>query len=151
MIELALVLPLLAILVCATIDFGRYYQAWNEAKNAAREGALYAERYPNQQVPNSGVCATPNNIQDKALQELEANESDATFTVTVTATSPTGTARPAVPGGCGASSNPATAVIKPGDTVKVRVSRHVDLITPVAARVIGDVDIVASVSTQVQG
>lgn len=143
MVELAIVLPLIAVLVCGAVDFGRYYAAWNEVKNAAREGALYAERHPlQQQRTASGACAYPNNITDKATQELAGNVADDSFTVTIT---------PPVPGGCVQASNPATAPIKPGDTVTVTVERHVALITPLMNRIIGDVDITASVRAKVQG
>ena len=38
-VEFALLLPFLALLVCGVIDLGRWFSAWNETKNAAREGA----------------------------------------------------------------------------------------------------------------
>lgn len=137
LVEFAILLPFLAIIVFGTIDFGRYYQAWNQTKNAAREGALYAERFPNQQRPGSGACANPDNVEYKAKQELAENSADATFTVTI---------EPAVP-----TCNPTPAPIVPGDTVTVTVSRHVELITPIAQAIIGDVDITASVEAKVQG
>lgn len=139
LVELALLLPFLAIIVCGTVDFGRYYQAWNATKNAAREGALYAERYPMSQR-RTGACPFPDNITDKATQELDQNSSDATFSVVVT---------PAVPGGCVEADG--TDLIGPGDTVTVTVSRHVELITPIMSAIIGDVDITAKVEATVQG
>ena len=142
LLELAIVLPLLAILICGAVDFGRYYQAWNETKNAAREGALYAERFPMQQRRGAAPCTYPDNITDKATQELSENTGDTTFRVVVS---------PTVAGGCEEATDPATATIKPGDTVTVTVSRHVALITPIMASVIGDVDITASVQAKVQG
>lgn len=142
MVEFAVLLPFLAILVFGTVDFGRYFQAWNETKNAAREGAIYAERYPMQQRRTSAPCTYPNNITDKATQELPENAADTTFTVTVS---------PAVPGGCQPSGDPMTALIQPGATVTVTVTRQVALITPIISAVIGDVDIRASVTTKVQG
>lgn len=142
LVEFAFMLPLLAIMVFGTVDFGRYYQAWNETKNAAREGALYAERFPMQQTRGSAPCTAGNNITDKATQELAANSSDSTFVVTVS---------PAVSGGCRSAVNPLTDPIGPGDTVTVTVTRHVDLITPIASAIIGNIDIRASVSAKVQG
>jgi Flp pilus assembly protein TadG len=142
LVELAIMLPFLAVLICGVVDFGRYYQAWNETKNAAREGALYAERFPMQQKRGGAPCTFPNNITDKATQELSQNSSDTTFKVVVS---------PAVAGGCEEATNPATATIKPGATVTVTVSRHVKLLTPIMSRIIGNVDIRASVQTKVQG
>lgn len=143
MVEFALVLPLIAILVCGAVDFGRYFAAWNEVKNAAREGALYAERHPLQQRRTaSGACTYPNNIADKAMQERAENAGDASFTVTIS---------PPVPGGCLTVTDPMAAPIKPGDTVTVTVSKRVELITPLMDRIVGDVDITASVRVTVQG
>lgn len=142
LVELALLLPFLAILVFGAVDFGRYFQAWNETKNAAREGALYAERFPMQQTRGSAPCTFPNNITDKATQELEQNSADTSFTVTVS---------PAVAGGCEEAVDPSTATIQPGDTVTVTVTRHVELITPIVAAIIGDIDITARVQATVQG
>ena len=141
LVELALLLPFLAIIVCGTVDFGRYYQAWNATKNAAREGALYAERYPMSQQ-RTAACPFPDNITDKATQELDQNSSDATFSVVVT---------PAVPGGCVEPKGDGTDPILPGDTITVTVSRHVELITPIMSAIIGDVDITAKVEATVQG
>jgi Flp pilus assembly protein TadG len=141
LVELAILLPFLAILVCGTVDFGRYYQAWNATKNAAREGALYAERFPMRQQ-RTAVCAFPDNITDKATQEIAENSSDPTFTVVIT---------PSVPGGCVQAKGDGTDLIGPGDTVTVTVSRHVELITPIMSAIIGDVDITAKVESTVQG
>ena len=58
-VEFALCLPVLALLVCGVIDLGRWYSAWNETKNAAREGALYAQTHPNQQTTRRPVCDRP--------------------------------------------------------------------------------------------
>ncbi len=40
-VELALVLPLLALLLLAAIDFARFYYHYDVVTNAARNGALY--------------------------------------------------------------------------------------------------------------
>ena len=45
-IELALLLPFLAILVFGTVDLGRAYQLKNRLTNAAREGAFYGQFHP---------------------------------------------------------------------------------------------------------
>lgn len=141
MVEFAVVLPFLAILICGAVDFGRYYQAWNATKNAAREGAVYAERYPMQQK-RTGACTFPNNITDKATQELGRNSTDATFKVVVS---------PVIASGCQQALDPLTDPIGSGDTVTVTVSRNVSLITPIMSRIIGKVDITASVTTKVLG
>ena len=137
-VEFALLLPFLAVLVCGVIDLGRWYSASNEARNAAREGAQYAQTFPNQQRPRAGTaCASPNNIQDRARQELGSSAS-ADFEIETT---------PAVP-----SCNPASGfVVEPGDTITVTVTRDVALITPIMRNLMGDISIKASVVAKVQG
>lgn len=141
MVEFALVLPFLAILTCGTIDAGRYYSAWNEAKNAAREGALYAQSFPLQQRPMAGRCASPDNIEDRARQELSSNAADASFTVSIT---------PAVVG-CVVPSSPGASAIPPGTMITVRVSRRMVLFTPIVSGLLGNVNITAQVKAVVQG
>jgi Flp pilus assembly protein TadG len=136
-VEFALLLPFLAILVCGTIDLGRWYSAWNETKNAAREGALYAQGYPEQQRSYGGDCANPNNIEARARQELSANASDPTFVVTIS---------PAI-----LQCNPDPSQVPVGTTMTVTVSRKVGLITPLIRNLVGDVSITAKVTATVQG
>lgn len=133
--ELALLLPFLALLVCGVIDLGRWFSAWNETKNAAREGANYAQVFPYRQTALGGTpCATPNNITDRARQELGTTDYSS-FQVEV---SPLAT-------GCG--SGPVNA----SKLVTVTVKRQVPLITPIIRNIVGNVDIKASVEAKVQG
>ncbi|MDX6234049.1 MAG: TadE-like protein [Nocardioidaceae bacterium] len=141
MVEFALVLPFLAILTCGTIDAGRYYSAWNEAKNAAREGALYGQTHPLEQRP-TGTCTAPDNIEDRAEQELSTNASDSSFTVTIT---------PALVPGCQTLDTPTASPIPAGSNLTVRVTRHVELLTPLVRQMVGNIDIAAQVTVQVQG
>jgi Flp pilus assembly protein TadG len=140
-VELALLLPFLAVLVCGTIDAGRWFSAWNETKNAAREGALYAQSYPLQQRPAAGRCAAPNNIEDRARQELSSNGTDTSFTVTIS---------PAVTG-CAVPASPGASAIPPGTTITVRVTRRMVIFTPIVSGLMGTVDISAQVKAVVQG
>lgn len=134
-VEFALLLPFLALLVSGTIDLGRWYSAWNETKNAAREGAAYGQTHPNNQRPGTGVCAAPNNIEDRARQELSGNSSDATFIVAVSPAAVT----------CD------DGTVDPGDTIVVTVQRKVKLITPLIRNIVGDVAITADVEAKVLG
>ena len=43
-VEFALVLPILLLLLAATIDFGRLFYLYVAVNNAAKEGALYGAR-----------------------------------------------------------------------------------------------------------
>jgi Flp pilus assembly pilin Flp len=133
-VEFALLLPLLALLVCGVVDLGRWFSAWNETKNAAREGAAYAQVFPYRQTAGGGPdCADPNNVTARARQEL-GSAASSSFGVSVVP--------PAT--GCGM---PTT---RPS-TVAVTVTRKVPLITPIIKNLVGDVDITATVQAKVQG
>ena len=138
-VEFAIMLPVLALIVCGVIDLGRWYSAWNETKNAAREGALYAQTHPNQQQHvASSVCADPNNIVARVKQELGSSASSS-FQVTTT---------PSV-----ATCNPTNGTeLEPGDTVTVKVQRSLPLITPIIRNIVGSgTKITAEVDVTVQG
>jgi Flp pilus assembly protein TadG len=147
-VEFALLLPFLALLVCGVIDLGRWYSAWNETKNAAREGALYAQTHPNQQVA-TGTCVAPNNIPDRAKQELSKNASDTSFTVTITPK--VNTCNPLVPAVPSPSCTGGANGISTRCTITVTVTRIVPLITPLIHNLVGDVKIKAKVQTTVLG
>ena len=134
-VEFALLLPFLALLVCGVIDLGRWFSAWNETKNAAREGAQYAQVYPYRQNAADGpACVAPNNITDRARQEL-GSAASGSFDVETT------------PEATGCDEGPAN----PTKVVTVTVSRTVPLITPIIRNIVGNVDITASVRAKVQG
>jgi len=137
LVEFALLLPFLALLVCGVIDIGRFYSVWNETKNAAREGALYGQTFPNQQRDYGGLCAAPDNIEARVKQELgDAGLSNA---FTVTFNTPV------------TSCNPTSGAIAPGQTIAVSVSRPMDLITPIIRNLLGTQTVRATVSATVQG
>ncbi len=141
LVEFALILPFLALITCGTIDLGRYYGAWIQTKNAAREGALYGQNHPLQQR-RTGTCTEPDNIEDRAMQELDANDSDPTFTVVIT---------PAIASGCEEVDTPGSTPIPAGTDLTVTVSRHVALLTPLMSNILGDIDITAKVTVEVIG
>src|ERR671922_131080 len=47
LLEMALILPTLLLIFAGLVDVGRAYQAYISITGAAREGARYAELYPN--------------------------------------------------------------------------------------------------------
>ena len=69
MVEFALTFLLLATIVFGAIDLGRAFFTWNQVKNAAREGAVYAERDPWSQAPSGSSCPNPANIRYRAQHE----------------------------------------------------------------------------------
>ena len=115
LIEFALVLPLLVVLVFGTIDGARIFATWNRVKNAAHEGASFAQFFPLQQSQVGAACASPNNINARA----RAEGSDLTVAVS-----------PAVTPACQTMTS--ASVVQPGQTVTVTASDAVCL--PHAAR-----------------
>ncbi len=61
-VEFALVLPILLLLLAATVDFGRLFYAYVAVENAAKEGALYGARSPLCDDATNVNCADPNNV-----------------------------------------------------------------------------------------
>jgi Flp pilus assembly protein TadG len=138
LVEFALLLPVVAILVCGVIDLGRFYSAWNEAKNAAREGALFGQVLPNQQRAfGGGPCADPNNVQARVEQELGDQVVSDGFTITITPTV--------------SSCNPSAGGIEPPANITVSVSRPMTLITPLVRNLLGSPTVRATVTMAVQG
>jgi Flp pilus assembly protein TadG len=136
LVEFALALPLLVLICLGTIDFGRAYTTWNTVKNAAREGAAFAQSNPGK-VTNSGICADPNNIAWHVHNETSTVN---TYGVTVTRTDGTAIT------GCNTGT-----VAASGTTIKVRASTTFNIITPFVRNVLGGNPTVgASVSVRVQ-
>jgi Flp pilus assembly protein TadG len=139
LVEFAIVSVALLTLVFGVIDLGRAYFTWQSVKNAAREGAAYAERNPLAQKPSGTTCPDPDNIQYRA--RTEEGKPNTHYSVKVT---------PAIAGGCASPSD--NQAIKPGDTVTVRVSTSFTMLTPfVSAIVGGSMTITASQQVVVQG
>jgi Flp pilus assembly protein TadG len=57
LVELAVMLPLLALITVGTIDLGRAFFAYQRLTNAVREGALFGSRYPGY-VTATSITAT---------------------------------------------------------------------------------------------
>ena len=121
-------------LIFGTIDGARAFATMNRVKNAAHEGAEFAQYFPLRQVSNTGVCAAPNNITSRAQQE----GSDLVVTVTPAA-SPT------------CQDLTSTSTLKAGDTVTVKVSVPFSFVTPLARGLWKKTTISSSVTITVQG
>jgi Flp pilus assembly protein TadG len=135
LVEFAIFLPLLVIVTLGTVDFGRAYLLWNQVKNAAREGAAYAQLHPGEQAVSPAGCDDPDNIRWHA--RAEAGTASAGFGVTVT---------PAVPGGCDPSSPPVSS----GDDITVTVTSPFTVLTPLLRQITGNPTVRASVTVRVQ-
>ena len=134
LVEFALCLPLLTILVLGTIDGARLYATWTKTKQAAQQGANFAQYYPLRQAPSGSSCANPDNIQARARNE----GSDLTVTVS-----------PAVIPACQDLS--AGSVIQSGQTVTVTVSAPFAFVTPFAQTLWGSPVVKSSARITVQG
>lgn len=136
--ELALVAPILVLLAVGVVDIGRAYRVKTHLANAAWEGASYAQFFPSRVDNSAGACADPGNVAFVARNEGGAASA---FTVAVTKASD-GTAI----NGCDTTS------VAPGAKVVVTVSTPFDVVTPVAAAIVGSrLTLRTSVQVVVQG
>lgn len=139
LVEFAIIIPFLALLAFASVDFGRAYSLQHRLANGAREGAAFAQYFPGQ-VTSSGACTDPENITYRALGEDGGTA--AGFTVSVTNVD-TGSA---IVGPCIRSG------ITAGTRVKVTLTGQFRPITPYAAGFVGSVvNVHRSVQVLVQG
>jgi Flp pilus assembly protein TadG len=94
LVELALLLPLLALIMLGTIDLGRAFFAHQRLTNAVKEGALFGMRYPTYLTatstnPLNNNSADPNNVVYQVRQEGAGADgtADPNLTITVSANS----------------------------------------------------------------
>jgi Flp pilus assembly protein TadG len=138
LLEFAIGLLFLGVLVFGAVDMGRAFFTWNQVKNAAREGAAYAERDPWSQSASGSSCANPDNIVYRARTETGALRAD--FAVTTTKN---GTAY----SGC---QTPASLSINQGDKIEVKVTTLFKPISPLGKLVVGTKTLHAEVEVVVQ-
>lgn len=139
LVEFAVILPLLALVAFGTVDLGRAYRTVNQVKNAAREGAAYAQTHP---ARLAGVgCTTPDTAQWHVRNE--AGSASAGFAVEVS-----------TPGGTFSSADigcaPFSATATSGQDVSVTVSTPFTVLTPLVRAVTGNPTIRSSVTVRVQ-
>jgi Flp pilus assembly protein TadG len=138
LVELALVAPMLALLAVGVVDIGRAYRVKTHLANAAWEGARYAQFFPSRADNSEAVCADPGNVAFVARNE---GSTPTSFTVAVS-NAANGTAIT----GCDRTS------VAPGTKVVVTTSTPFDVLTPVAAVIVGDrLTLRTSVEVVVQG
>jgi Flp pilus assembly protein TadG len=144
LVELAIVLPFLAVLVFGVIDLGRAWQLQNRLANASREGAAAIQFAPRN--VDAG-CAGGNNATDRAEQEEPGLTTMPGYAVTVAQVAG-GVDTPYV--GCG-TATPALS-LDPGQQVQVSVEATFDLITPLVGAIVGDsITVTRSTDVVVQG
>jgi hypothetical protein len=68
LVELSLALPLMLLLVCSVVDYGRYWAARIDTAQSVRDGVRYASIYPTRWSPVA--VPAPNTIESSLLVEL---------------------------------------------------------------------------------
>jgi Flp pilus assembly protein TadG len=131
-VELALILPVLMLLVAATLDLGRMFYSQVTITNAAREGAYEAAYSPTSFQANAPCNSTLNRVMCRVLSEAKGSFVEVQKADVALACSPS----------C------AKGI---GNTVKVTVVGHFSLITPLMAPFFGgsDVTLTSAASAQI--
>lgn len=138
-VELALILPVMALIVFGVLDLGRGYQLHLRAEAAAREGVAFAQIHP-----NHVVCAAAPDIVERVSAEEKGLSERPGFSVAVLAQDDGG-AFVAISGCDG-------KVARPGERVRVEVTVTYHVLTPIVARVIGTtIDVTGEAEARVQG
>ena len=131
LVELALLLPVFALLVFGTVDVARAYRLNIRLESAAREGVSFSQIYPND-VTCTGAA---NDVKDRV--QLEDPDLPTHPGYAVTAHRDVGGGTFAAYDIC-ASDGSDPELVDPGDRVRVDVSATFDVITPFVGAIIGD-------------
>ncbi len=126
-LELAVITPVMVLIVMGVLDMARGYKMQIELSNAAREGAAYAQFYP-----NDVYCASRDDITERVQDERDGIVVTNAFTVKVFRADAGGNLNIEVTG-CGGTA------VKAGDRVRVEVSGIFDVFTPLIERISGPV------------
>jgi Flp pilus assembly protein TadG len=130
LVELALLLPVLALIVLGTVDLGRAFFAYERLVNAAREGALFGVHYPAQLTATSTTTpssADPYNVVYRVRQESASASGTADPDLGITVTSDGNSdvrcyaGRSTTPLATGSFAGDCSTA-KSGDTIQVRAS-----------------------------
>lgn len=122
LVELALVAPVLALFAVGVVDLGRAYQLKARLTNAAREGAVFAQYFPSRVDSTGQACADPGNITFAVRNEAGQGDAFSVAVRTAGGMPITGCERSTVAG---------------GSSVVVSASTPFDVMSPVAAAVVG--------------
>ncbi len=138
--ELALLAPVMVILVMGVLDLGRAYRMNIRLENAAREGAAFAQVYPN----DVASCPSGDSILGQVEREEPALKASPAFTIVVEGQGAGGTFTPM--SGC------AGTVATAGERVRVRVSARYDIMTPLVSQAVGtSLTLTGDAEVRVQG
>jgi Flp pilus assembly protein TadG len=144
LVEFALVLPVLAMLCMGLVDLARVYELQNRLRNAAREGAAFAQFTPTNVDHSCGTPDATQNVVDRALAE------DSTLNLPASAVkayySPLNSGTQTVYSGC-----PTGQTFNAGDKVTVKVTKNFTVLTPLISAITGSTITITGVAhVQVQ-
>lgn len=122
--ELALIAPVMAVLVFGVLDLSRAYRMNIRLENAAREGAAYAQIFP-----NDVSCGADRDIEDQVRAEEPALAAAPAFDIEVLVQDSGGSWTPNE--GCASTEG------DPGERVRVEVRARYDILTPLVASAVG--------------
>jgi Flp pilus assembly protein TadG len=117
LVELALLLPLLALLMLGALDLGRVFIAYTRLTNVAREGALYGGHFPDQTATiraraygeaNGQLGTVDVDLVIDASADIRCYQGLSTTLVAAT-----------TPGDCTAKNASGNAIVNPGDSIEV--------------------------------
>ena len=142
LIEFALVLPLLALITFGVLDLSRAYQLQNRLRNAAREGASFAQYFPEKRVAACGT-GIGDSIEEKSTNEDEELGGVDGFDVRSFRIDSGGSETEY-------STCQTQSTFSAGDRVRVEVSAKYEILTPLIAAVTGQSTYTLTGSSQVR-
>lgn len=137
LVELAIVLPILALFLVIAIDFGRVFFTYVQISNAAREAAALGAADPNGPIDNDAM-------RDRALEEANTQDAGGAGNLTLVAQ-----CRDA--GGAAIPCAGSTAGSGAGNTVTVTVKQEFGFITPLVNGMFDDYEMEASATAAILG
>lgn len=138
-LELAFIVPVMALLVFGVLDLGRGYQMQLRVEAAAREGVAFAQVHP-----NKVVCAGAPDIVGRVSTEQDGLDQHPGFRVAVYGQDDGGAF--VLITGCDGD------VAQAGERVRVEVTVTYDVVTPVVERVVGStIGLTGAAEARVQG
>jgi Flp pilus assembly protein TadG len=136
LVEFALLAPVMVLLVMGVVDLARGYKTQIRLENAAREGAAFAQIYP-----NDVTCGDKGTIVAHAMNE----DPDMVGTVRVFGEDANGDLTVPITG-CGSD------VVVSGERVLVEVSADFDVMTPMVESIVGSkINLTGSAEIEAQG
>jgi len=117
LVELALLMPLLALIMIGALDLSRAFIAYTRLTNVVREGALYASQFPEKTTEAqkraygeaNGQLGTNNvDIIISTTTDIRCYQG---LTTTLIASTP--------PGNCAAQDTSGNAIVRPGDSIEI--------------------------------